>query len=539
MKRLLFITITIATILCLVHCKKQENQIVASEEKVHITLDVSGGSKVIIEPETGVTAFENGDIVYVANDGQYLGTLTYSYGLFGGDISSPSEDDYLHFYFMGNKTPHETLNDETTSLTVDITDQTTSYPEIAYAHSTILYSAGTSAYSARLLNKCALVKFVANTATSSVITITGMKNKVSVNLSTNEFVYSKEGNGSIQLASGSDTRWAILLPQAEVTNGGVYADGYTGTLGTIPLITLNAHVTTGVAITLSPCVPEGAICGKFTINANGNQVYFSQGNLQYVGSSCTWQFAEHQYEYLGTTTGQNSTTATANRDLFGWGTTGFQDTRTSSTGYQTNFEPYSTSTISVESSHPAYNNNPYGYGPDYDSSNKYCLTVTNKSDWGMHAITNGGNSAEMWRTLTRDEWNYIFNIRSTTTEVRYAKAIVNDVCGVILLPDNWSTSFYTLSSTNNANAAFTNNTINLSDWNTKFEANGAVFLPAAGYRNGTSVYDVDSYGAYWSSDCDNYSGLADYVFFSSSLLTPSNYTSRFYGISVRLIHDIK
>ena len=42
-------------------------------------------------------------------------------------------------------------------------------------------------------------------------------------------------------------------------------------------------------------LPTGAINSKFTINASGDQVYFSKGNLQAVfasaGSSCTWQFA--------------------------------------------------------------------------------------------------------------------------------------------------------------------------------------------------------------------------------------------------------
>ena len=33
--------------------------------------------------------------------------------------------------------------------------------------------------------------------------------------------------------------------------------------------------------------PEGAINGLFTINENGDQVYFSQGNLQYIGSAAT------------------------------------------------------------------------------------------------------------------------------------------------------------------------------------------------------------------------------------------------------------
>ena len=32
------------------------------------------------------------------------------------------------------------------------------------------------------------------------------------------------------------------------------------------------------------------------------------------------------------------------------------------------------------------------------------------------------------------------------------------------------------------------------------EAVGAVFLPAAGYRGGTSLYKINDKGSYWSSD---------------------------------------
>ena len=45
--------------------------------------------------------------------------------------------------------------------------------------------------------------------------------------------------------------------------------------------------------------PEGAINGLFTINENGDQVYFSKGNLQYQASTRTWRFAELQWDYVG------------------------------------------------------------------------------------------------------------------------------------------------------------------------------------------------------------------------------------------------
>ena len=57
-----------------------------------------------------------------------------------------------------------------------------------------------------------------------------------------------------------------------------------------------------------PVGPQGIIKGTFTINATDNQVYFSQGNLLYIGIAATpyWKFADHQWDYLGTTISQNS-----------------------------------------------------------------------------------------------------------------------------------------------------------------------------------------------------------------------------------------
>lgn len=230
--------------------------------------------------------------------------------------------------------------------------------------------------------------------------------------------------------------------------------------------------------------PEGAINGLFSVSAT-KKVYFSKGNLQYVG---TWQFATNQYDTIGNSQADN------NRDLFGWGT-------------KTN--PNNTNTNSS----------------DYSSW----------AEWGENAITNGGNTENSgWRTLTAAEWWYLFFTRSG---VRYAKAQVDGKPGVILLPDDWSTSYYPLASTNIDYAAFTTNVIDASTWSSSLEAHGAVFLPAAGSRNGTSVSNIKQYGYYWSST-PNGSENAIYVTFgdTSSLYAESS-SSRHFGYSVRLVKD--
>lgn len=65
---------------------------------------------------------------------------------------------------------------------------------------------------------------------------------------------------------------------------------------------------------------------------------------------------------------------------------------------------------------------------------------------------------------------------------------------------------------------------------------GAVFLPAAGNRNGTSVNNAGSNGNYWSSS-PNASNVnnAYNVNFNSDNLNPSNNNNRNNGQSVRLV----
>jgi len=135
---------------------------------------------------------------------------------------------------------------------------------------------------------------------------------------------------------------------------------------------------------------------------------------------------------------------------------------------------------------------------------------------------------------TLSEWDYVFNSRSTSSGIRYAKATVNSVNGVILLPDDWSSSYYSLSNTNNGSASFSSNVISSSDWTNNLQSHGAVFLPAAGLRNGTSVDYVHNNGLYWSASYYD-SNNAQIVGFFNGLLYTDNWGYRYYGHSVRLV----
>ena len=204
-------------------------------------------------------------------------------------------------------------------------------------------------------------------------------------------------------------------------------------------------------------------------------------------------------------------------DLFGWGTSGWNP------GGNTYSHPWD-----------------YNYDDDhlYGPPGRYNLTGSYaNSDWGYYnAINNGGNTVHQWRTLTHEEWDYVFNTRSTSSGIRYAKATVNGVKGVILLPDEWSTSYYSLSKTNKSNVNFSFNVISSSDWTNCLQAHGAVFLPMAGFRDKTTFI---LNGFYWSASYeDSNDPVATYYayswFFNSAYLR-HNGSYRGYGHSVRLV----
>ena len=193
-----------------------------------------------------------------------------------------------------------------------------------------------------------------------------------------------------------------------------------------------------INVTLQP-VPEDAVNGYFTINDKGDKVLFSRGNLQYQPSTKIRRFAPNQFDYIGEDCSEATKKDTGWKDLFHWGTG---------------------------------NNLRATKNPD-----------TPFYEWG-DKMGNG------WRTLTGDEWDYIINKRTTESGLLYATAEVNGVCGVILLPDDWNSSYYNFIVDDKKGCV---NIISLSNWTQLFESLGAVFLPARYLR-------------YWSKTAVPYAG---------------------------------
>ena len=237
-------------------------------------------------------------------------------------------------------------------------------------------------------------------------------------------------------------------------------------------------------------LPDVVVKGVFSVSPT-KKVMFARGNLQYQASTKTWRFAEHQWDIIGSENSNISENYDGWIDLFGWGT-GKAPTKNSS------------------------NNNDY--------SSFY--------DWGENAISNNGGKT--WRTLTKDEWTYVLQTRNTTTGIKIAKATVNGEKGLILLPDNWNKSNYKLSKTDKLDVDFNSNIISRENWINKLEVNGAVFLPAAGWRYGNDVYYIGSFGLYLSATSNNNEGSYNTTFNDSNVKT-DELKSRHLGRSVRLV----
>ena len=247
---------------------------------------------------------------------------------------------------------------------------------------------------------------------------------------------------------------------------------------------------------------DGKLPGAFSVSAT-KQVWFSQGNLQYQANSTgaasapytgVWRFATNQYEAIGSGNSNVSASYDGWIDSFGWGS-GNQPTQTS------------------------------------EASNVYSTFV----DWGTNAISNGGNTANLWRTLSESEWTYLVFTRPNASSKR-GRATINGMYCFVLLPDVWVLPSG-LSFTPDAN-----------DWTNEYtteqwiqmEDAGAVCFPAAGSRaggtNNTNVNDYNRWCCYWSSTSAN-SSQGYNLWITSDHVGTTDKGNYQMGASVRLVSE--
>jgi len=295
MKRMTYFVMALALVLGLAQCKKEKLETPQNEgNSVMITLDVKGDNNAKVNVDPPHVTFEKDDEIIVACNGHYVGTLIHDGTNFSGSVTNATPDQPLYFYFFGNVSP-QYFGVGRSNCTVYIGDQTGDLPVISMGPSIdatgkiVNYQDGTTSYTARLHNKCSLMKFNVTTPSTAPICIDGMNNFVTVNFGSGNdgFSYSQKYDGVIMMKGQEGTYWAIVLPQGPVAEGDAYtADyGYTGTHPAIGGIEANKYYSAGVDMTVNDSHDLLAIPLTFEAKTAGATVKFeSYGSAPSINS---------------------------------------------------------------------------------------------------------------------------------------------------------------------------------------------------------------------------------------------------------------
>lgn len=245
----------------------------------------------------------------------------------------------------------------------------------------------------------------------------------------------------------------------------------------------------------------------FTVDANGTQVLFAPGNLQYQASTQTWRFAAHQYDYIGNAPGNSTTGEDREKqsdwiDLFVYGHTGYNGK-----------EPTARYTKNVD-----------GWGQNTD----YMYVTDRNYDWGYFCdIQYNGEtiSKGTYRVLKKGEWDYLQKT-SKRTEDGYIylddnlsnEAISNKIQGRLLYPDDFPSGDVLPNSSK----------ITLTKW-IELEKKGVVFLPKCGYYGKSGNYGT-SYYAYVASQ-------PSFFWYEEGTFDVSSAISVYGSVPVRLVKN--
>ena len=327
---------------------------------------------------------------------------------------------------------------------------------------------------------------------------------------------------------------AIDTPKRDSTAD--YAYKFTGWSKDTSMVARDTFIYTAVYDSSYLMKKNGAIRYAYKISET-DSVYFSQGNLQFITQGThktadgtakgTWRFAENQWDVIGDGNANIAEDYTGWIDLFGWGTSGWNS------GANT-YQPWS---ISEDA---------FDYSPGGSESNNLTDNYAN-ADWGVYnAISNGGNEYSQWRTLTSEEWQYLFKNNKWT--LGYIKTTEEDssLC-FMLIPETFSapegTTVEVLGTANLTSTSMDDFTVPLTNTYSieqfaSFEELGVVALPCyGGLRHGSSTHLVGSYGSYWSSSAYDWEQAYAFYFRSPNIYSISD-NLRHIGGSVRLVQDL-
>ena len=493
--------IAFALLLGLTQCKKNDISTIPDGDTVFMTLDAScGGGRTVFDPSVPGIRWGTGSNEFISVGSSvkgYLGELsgtgngTNEAITFSGTITAPAgtQGEKLYFFYLGNGRHYgynslDFSNQENSAGAHFVTDYV-----IAIGEGTVTNSGGsTYTATADLEVKTAIAYFNISTfstgSNDDYVYLSGNDVYSTATIDYREGTITGNAKGSINIGlTNESNKYVALIPSVSTETTLIFEGATKEGTFTLPRgIQANRYYSNdGEAL---------EVIGKdsyvFTVSSGyeTKKVRFSPGNLQYK-TGTGWRFAEHQYDVCQTSNGSWNTSGWV--DLFGWGTW----SGTSEHWDPTNTSPYSN----------------YSWESNYDDV-YFHGTLTN------HTATN-------WFTLSRDQWQYLIG------HSRHGLATItvgeNAIHGMVILPDNSTLSI------NTTGSSWSNNEYSESEWVTNMEAKGAVFLPAAGYREGTSVNYNKNDSYYWS--CTEQGGGSAWCLSGSNV----GWRECYLGLGVRLV----
>lgn len=542
MKKLTLIVAALALMMGFSQCKK--DNLTPNDNRIQITLNANYcGAKTTFDPVGGTFAWNTSATEYINVGGSssgYLGQLDNSAakgtGTFTGTLDkNPIDNENLYFFYLGNGSRPDARTLSFSNQDGTLANLTNCYVAISDG---VKYT-GQTDFSAELKMKIAIAYLNTSVFAGEYVYLTGDDIYSNVVVNYRYGTITPYEKSYVKCGSANDGVYIALVPSTESeTTLKFESNSKTGSEITFlrGIKEGSYYSNSGDALTIpTPIEVTGtdAIKGLFSVS-DSKMVRFSRGNLLFTRESTdddwstgSWSFMTNQYDVVETANVSADYASETAIGLFGWGTSGY-NARNTETNYY--YKPFQTNS----------DNGSY-YGP---ASNTSLIDTYSNCDWGVYnstSITNGGGY-DTWRVLSNAEWQYVLNQRSASTinntdNARYVKVTVGSMRGIIMFPDGYTHPNDVKAPTNiNPGYLYTWQSFTVEEFN-KMANNGAVFLPAAGYRvSGTTIDYYNNTCYYWTSTSSSTTD-AYRLYIANGSVTFNNNVKRYLGCSVRLVRE--